>query len=72
MSWQWLDHTGYKPYDSAVQNTVEAAWRAYSGTGGPSFIVVQFPGRPESYRIDFISGTQTNMVSGEARGIRRV
>lgn len=65
------EHQQLVPYESLIQNTIENAYQAYRSQRGPSTLLIQFPGRPESYRIDFIQGRQMNMTSGEVRLIER-
>jgi hypothetical protein len=69
-AWEYHDQQ-WHPYELLVQAQIESAFRAYSDGTGPVTIAVSFPGRPETYQLDFLHGNQTNSKSGETRHIRR-
>jgi hypothetical protein len=65
------EHNAWTLYESLIQQTIENAYDLYRSGQGPSTLVVRFPGRPESYEIDFIAGRQTNKTTSEIRLIAR-
>jgi hypothetical protein len=65
------EHNEWTPYESLIQQTIENAYQLYCLQQGPSALVVRFPGRPESYQIDFIAGRQMNTTTSEIRLIAR-
>eukprot|EP01105_Mastigella_eilhardi_P013094 TRINITY_DN297_c0_g1_i6.p1 TRINITY_DN297_c0_g1~~TRINITY_DN297_c0_g1_i6.p1 ORF type:complete len:2532 (+),score=507.88 TRINITY_DN297_c0_g1_i6:500-8095(+) len=70
--WQHLAASGqWENYDSAVQGTIERAYQQYRA-GAAGVVLVQPPGRPETYSLDFVTGVQTNTVSGHISPIKRV
>ena len=71
-TWQFFDGGAWRPYESLVQSQNEHAYRAYSDGIGASSLDVQFPGRPDTYHIDFVRGEQFNAQSQERRPVRRV
>lgn len=64
---------GNKPFESFVQNKIEQAFLNYrSGSRGSSQLTnLTFPGRPESYTINFVEGIQINESSNTYRNIQR-
>ena len=66
------EYNQWEKYESLIQLTIEDAFKQYSDDLGPSSVVIRFPGRPETYTIDFILGKQFNDVSKTAREICRV
>eukprot|EP00808_Paulinella_micropora_P013937 g1559.t1 len=72
-AWEYLnEHSTWIVLESAVMGTVEQAFQLYVNAGGNSKIVVQPPGRPEQYEINFVHGTQQNLTAGTVRKVRRV
>ncbi|CAF3869213.1 unnamed protein product [Rotaria sp. Silwood1] len=65
------EHNQWTLYDSWVQQTIENAFQLYRSEQGSNTIVIQFPGRPESYEIDFVAGKQMNKMTSEIRLIAR-
>jgi hypothetical protein len=61
----------WTPYESLIQKTIEDAYQAYLLQRGPSTITINFPGRPESYEINFLTGRQMNKTTTEIRLIQR-
>eukprot|EP01043_Picozoa_sp_COSAG02_P034945 COSAG02_NODE_2473_length_8740_cov_335.972688_1_plen_2244_part_00 len=68
--WEYHDQQ-WSSYELLIQTQIESAFRAYSDGIGSVTVEVTFPGRPETYRLDFLSGKQTNTTSGETRRMRR-
>jgi hypothetical protein len=54
-----------------VQNSIETAFQSYRSGKGPSTIDIQFPGRPETYKINFLIGQQTNKATNAIKSIKR-
>jgi len=68
----WEVHASdWRPLETLVQQSVEKSFRAYIDGRGPGVVQTQYPGRPEFYSLDFINGTQTNLLSKTTRAIRR-
>ena len=65
------EHGQWAPYQSLVQNRIEHAYQSYARLAGPSTIDIQFPGRPETYEVNFRNGTQMNKITGVLRKTRR-
>ncbi len=61
---RWTD------YDHLAHSVVATAYQSYLAGTGPSTVSVTFPGRPETYQLDFINCTQTNLTSATERYIR--
>lgn len=62
--WKYLNENGvWMSYESLVQGKIESAYQDFISGLGSSSVNVQFPGRPESYKIDFVAGKQTNLTS---------
>eukprot|EP00615_Pteridomonas_danica_P010959 CAMPEP_0114329728 /NCGR_PEP_ID=MMETSP0101-20121206/1258_1 /TAXON_ID=38822 ORGANISM="Pteridomonas danica, Strain PT" /NCGR_SAMPLE_ID=MMETSP0101 /ASSEMBLY_ACC=CAM_ASM_000211 /LENGTH=361 /DNA_ID=CAMNT_0001459463 /DNA_START=113 /DNA_END=1198 /DNA_ORIENTATION=+ len=59
-------------YDSLIQAEIETAYQNYSHGNAPSFKMITFPGRNETYEINFAKGIQTNSDSKTERMIKRV
>ncbi|CAM4919152.1 unnamed protein product [Rotaria socialis] len=64
-------HHVWTAYESMIQQTIETAFQAYWSGIGESSVIIRFPGRPEEYELDFVTGRQTNKSSGEVRIIER-
>ena len=70
--WLYLSLDGTcTPYESMIQGQIEAAYVSYCSGRGPSTIIVQFPGRPEKYELDFVAGKQRNTITSITRPIQR-
>lgn len=72
--WQFEDDNNvWKPFETLVQNKIEQAFSNYGVSSGSSRLTnLNFPGRPESYTIDFVVGIQINELSNTYRNIRRL
>ena len=71
-NWRFInEHNQWTPYESLIQQTIENAYQSYRSQQGPSTSIIRFPGRPESYQIDFVAGRQMNMTTNEIRLIAR-
>jgi hypothetical protein len=70
-NWFYQDeHGNWKPYESLIQDSIERAFQSYRSGQGPSTIDVHFPGRPETYQINFLTGRQTNKTTNIAKTIK--
>jgi len=58
-------------YETLIQDQIENAYCTYLSKGQPRKTIIQFPGRPEQYELDFFNGTQTNCTYQTNRRIRR-
>jgi hypothetical protein len=65
------EHGNWMRYESLVQNSIEKAFQLYRSGQGPSTTDIQFPGRPETYQINFLKGQQTNKATNVSRNIKR-
>ncbi len=66
------ENSVWTPFESIMQGTIEQSFRKYVDGIGPAVIRgMHFPGRPESYTVDFVSGTQTNELSNTSRDIHK-
>jgi hypothetical protein len=63
--------TSWKPFEDLVQGEIETAYRRYLDGKGPAVVSIKFPGRPETYSLDFVSGKQTNTETSTEKRIRR-
>eukprot|EP00761_Pharyngomonas_kirbyi_P013437 gb/GECH01013466.1/.p1 GENE.gb/GECH01013466.1/~~gb/GECH01013466.1/.p1 ORF type:complete len:416 (+),score=97.76 gb/GECH01013466.1/:1-1248(+) len=72
VEWQCELESGWRPYESLAQNTIEDAFQRYLKKGDSRLTGLQFPGRPECYSIDFKENQQINQVFGTKRRVRRV
>jgi hypothetical protein len=60
-NWFYQDeHGNWLRYESLAQNSIEKAFQSYRSGQGSSTIDIHFPGRPEIYQINFLTGQQTN------------
>ena len=71
-TWQYCDGVVWISYDSLTQAQIELAFRSYIDKCGSSKLLLQFPGRPETYELCFAQGQQTNKQTGAVRNLRRV
>lgn len=71
--WLYQDENDvWKPFESFVQSKIEQAFLNYRGSRGSSLLTnLTFPGRPESYTINFCMGIQINESSNTFRNIQR-
>ena len=71
---QWFyrnENNEWKPFESMVQKSIETAYQSYRSGSKPSNIDIRFPGRPETYRLNFVTGQQTNTTTNVSRNIKR-
>jgi hypothetical protein len=61
----WID------YDSLTQGQILKCYRDYCTGISTGIASIRTPGRPETYRLDFIEGTQTNLTTQKVRKITR-
>jgi hypothetical protein len=66
------DDGNWTYFDTTVQGILEQHFQSYAQGKGPSSISVTFPGRPETYHIDFANGVQTNQITSRQRSIKRI
>lgn len=73
VKWEYLDEFNkWQAFDTLALNSLETAFRNYYDRQGPSRLKgFNFPGRPESYTLDFVEGTQQNEQTNTVRKIRR-
>lgn len=70
--WSYLDEHGkWIRYESLVQDSIEKAFQLYQTGQGSSTVDIHTPGRPETYRIHFIMGEQTNKATNATRKVKR-
>ncbi len=70
--WQWLDDGhNWVRWEALARPVLDAAYTQYRDGAGSATVTLRFPGRPESYTIDFSKGQQTNSATGTKRAIRR-
>jgi hypothetical protein len=71
-AWYYQDDSGgWRRYESMIEGQIQQRYLAYL-KGGPSVVSpITFPGRPESYELDFVKGTQKNLSSQTSRRINR-
>ncbi|CAF1361486.1 unnamed protein product, partial [Adineta steineri] len=65
------EHGNWTRYELLVQNQIEQGFQLYRLDRGSSTVDIRFPGRPETYEIDFIRGQQTNKISKAKKKIKR-
>ena len=65
------EHGEWSRYETLIQDKIENAYQAYLKLMGPSNITIAFPGRPETYVLNFQNGTQTNQLCSTIRKIIR-
>ncbi|CAF3368395.1 unnamed protein product [Rotaria sp. Silwood2] len=65
------EHNIWTPYESMIQQTIETAYQMYASGQGQMTVIIRFPGRPEQYELNFVTGRQMNMITGEIRLISR-
>jgi hypothetical protein len=65
------EHGKWMNYESLVQNSIEEAFQLYRSGQGSSTIDIHFPGRPETYQINFLKGQQTNKTTNAVKDIKR-
>jgi hypothetical protein len=65
------EHATWMRYEQMVENKIEQAFQFYCSGRGSSTIDTQFPGRPETYKINFLKGQQTNKTTYEIKNIKR-
>ncbi|CAF1352924.1 unnamed protein product [Rotaria magnacalcarata] len=73
-SQNWFYHNeqnNWMRYELLVQNTIESKFQLYRSGQGPATIDIHFPGRPETYEINFLKGQQTNKTTNAVRNIKR-
>lgn len=72
--WQFLNEKGdWQNFENFAIGQIENAFRQYhNGTGAGYLRGLVFPGRPETYTIDFIHGKQINESAGTSKEIRRI
>ena len=71
-NWYYRDEHGlWIRYEALAQDKIEKVYLSYRSGQGTSTVDVQFPGRPETYTIDFATGKQTNRASNTIRDIKR-
>eukprot|EP01125_Pyxidicula_operculata_P019769 TRINITY_DN7195_c0_g1_i1.p1 TRINITY_DN7195_c0_g1~~TRINITY_DN7195_c0_g1_i1.p1 ORF type:complete len:1883 (+),score=326.43 TRINITY_DN7195_c0_g1_i1:226-5649(+) len=72
VTWQYYaENNEWINYEDMVQATLEKSFLSYRNGKYQRSTTIQFPGRPESYLIDFVTWTQTNQTSNTQRNIRR-
>jgi len=70
--WEYKNEAGiWRGYDDFVQEAIEEKYREYL-EGKTNKVVLNIPGRPEQYEIDFVRQIQTNQQSATPKPIRRV
>ncbi|CAF3627648.1 unnamed protein product [Rotaria socialis] len=70
----WFYHNeqnNWMRYELLVQNTIENKFQLYRSGHGSATIDIHFPGRPETYEINFLKGQQTNKTTNAVRNIKR-
>lgn len=74
VKWQFQNENGqWQNFESLVKDCIEDAFRLYfDKNGSPNFRGLKFPGRPETYTIDFVQGIQINENTKVERIIRRI
>jgi hypothetical protein len=71
-NWFYQDeHDNWKPYEALIQNSIEKSFHLYQSGQGSSTIDIQFPGRPETYQINFSMGQQINKTTNAIKNIKR-
>jgi hypothetical protein len=65
------DTGGWGRYELLVEGEIENSYQQYCNGHGSVKKVIQFPGRPERYELDFLQGIQKNCVTNTSRMIRR-
>jgi HrpA-like RNA helicase len=65
------EHGNWVGYESLVQTEIETAFKLYRAQQGSSTVDIQFPGRPETYQINFLKGQQTNKTTNAVKDIKR-
>ncbi|CAF0858850.1 unnamed protein product [Adineta steineri] len=65
------EHGNWIRYELLVQNQIEQGFQSYRSGRGSSTINIHFPGRPETYEINFLRGQQTNKTSNAIKNIKR-
>ncbi|KAL0233379.1 hypothetical protein GEMRC1_012124 [Eukaryota sp. GEM-RC1] len=68
--WYFKENSSWIRYDELCQEQVEQAFSNYIN-GTSAVVSLTFPGRPETYLLDFSQGTQTNTTSGVVSSIKR-
>ena len=70
-TWQFNDVGVWKDFDRMDQDLIEKEFKKYESGGQASTFTTHFIGRPETYEINFVMGTQTNKSTGTSKPIRR-
>jgi HrpA-like RNA helicase len=71
-NWFYRDeHGNWMRYECLIQNSIEKAFQLYRSGQGSSIIDIHFPGRPETYQINFLKGQQTNKTTNAVKDIKR-
>ncbi|KAL0230976.1 hypothetical protein GEMRC1_010381 [Eukaryota sp. GEM-RC1] len=69
--WYFKENSSWIRYDRLCQEQIEQAFSNYINGTSSSVVSLSFPGRPETYLLDFSHATQTNTTSGSKRSIKR-
>lgn len=70
--WKFLNENDiWVAYEQQAQSTVESAFKKYLSKNGPCSIKIRFANCLDEYKIDFVSGKQTNLYSMTERKIIR-
>jgi len=72
--WEFQNENNkWKLFESMIQNEIEQQFKMYLDGIKPGVVhSLQFPGRPETYTLDFIRGEQNNDNTNTKRNIRRI
>jgi len=70
--WWFMDeYSCWQKYESLDMKKIDNGYQNYVNNSALSYLDIQITGRPEPYRIHFLAGTQTNLVTNVTRPIKR-
>ena len=72
LNWFYRNENGiWTRFETLVQTVIEKAFQSYRLGQAPSIANIHFPGRPETYELNFLTGKQKNNTTSMIRDIKR-